>query len=44
MIQKDLGRDFFAHFLGKCKQVIVQDFELDNFLDELDKTFQWLFH
>ena len=23
-----------------CKQVFVRDFELDNFLDELDKNFQ----
>ena len=31
---------FFVRFLGKCKQVFVRDFELDNFLDELDKNFQ----
>ena len=30
----------FARFFGKCKQVFVRDFELDDFLDELDKKFQ----
>ena len=33
---------FFAWFFGECKQVFVRDFELDDFLDELDKNFQWV--
>ena len=33
---------FFAWFFGKCKQVFVRDFELDDFLDELDKILQWV--
>ena len=30
----------FARFFGKCKQVFVRNFELDDFLEELDKFFQ----
>ena len=30
----------FAQFFGKCKQVFVRNFELDDFLDELDKNFK----
>ena len=32
----------FARFFGKCKQVFVRDYELDDFLYELDKNFQWV--
>ena len=35
---------FFARFLGKCKQVFVRDFELDDFLGELEKKFTWVKH
>ena len=33
---------FFVRFLSECKKVLVQDFELDHFLDELFKIFQWV--
>ena len=40
MVRYPLKQDFFVRFLSECKKIFVQDFELDHFLDELDKIFQ----
>ena len=40
MVRYPLKQVFFVRFLSECKKVFVQDFELDHFLDELDKIFQ----
>ena len=34
-----LARGFFAQFSGNAKQGFVRDFELDNFLSQLDNFF-----